>query len=129
MKNADFSSTVYQYEPVVKNTIDISSTALAAVKKGMYDLSKTSSMRSYFEDLPVEVGCKTGTAEVAGSDIANAVFVCFAPYDDPQVALCIVAEKGDSGGSLASVAAGMLAQYFASQEGQNTTRAENTLIP
>lgn len=129
VKSADFSSTVYQYEPVARNTIDISPTALAAVKKGMYDLSKTSSMRSYFAGLPVEVGCKTGTAEVAGSDIANAVFVCFAPYDNPEVALCIVAEKGDSGGSLASVAAGMLAQYFASQEGQNTTGAENTLIP
>jgi penicillin-binding protein 2 len=86
-------------------------------------------MLPYFASLPVEVGCKTGTAEVAGSDIANAVFVCFAPYDNPEVALCIVAEKGDSGGSLASVAAGMLAQYFSSGKGESTVQQENTLLP
>jgi len=129
VKSFDFRKTVYEYEPVVKDFIDISPSALAAVKKGMYDLSKTNSMRPYFSTLPVEVGCKTGTAEVAGSDIANAVFVCFAPYDNPEVALCIVAEKGDSGGSLASVAAGMLAQYFSSDRGENTVQQENTLLP
>ena len=129
VRSADFSQTVYEYEPVVRDQIDISPSALAAVKKGMYDLSKTSSMKPYFSTLSVEVGCKTGTAEVAGSEIANAVFVCFAPYDNPEVALCIVAEKGDSGGSLASVAAGMLAQYFASKEAQSTVSGENVLIP
>ena len=40
------------------------------------------------------------------------MFVCFAPYDDPQIALCLVAEGGDAGGSLAELAAGILAQYF-----------------
>lgn len=129
VKSHDFSETVYTYEPVVKDSVNISPSALAAVKKGMYDLSKTNSMLPYFASLPVEVGCKTGTAEVAGSDIANAVFVCFAPYDNPEVALCIVAEKGDSGGSLASVAAGMLAQYFSSEKGESTVQQENTLLP
>ncbi len=129
VKSDDYSETVYEQEPVLRGTIDISSSTLAAVKKGMYDLSKTYTMDLYFGDLPFEVGCKTGTAEVAGSSVANSVFVCFAPYDDPQVALCIVAEKGASGGSLAQVAADMLAQYFAVNEGQTTVDGENTLIP
>ena len=93
----------------------------------MYDLSKTSSMKPYFSTLSVEVGCKTGTAEVAGSS-ANAVFVCFAPYDNPQVALCIVAEKGASGGSLASIASAMLSQYFSSVGVQDSVDTENSLI-
>lgn len=129
VRSSDYSQTVYEYEPVLKDTIDINPTALAAVKKGMYDLSKTYTMNLYFGGLPFEVGCKTGTAEVTGSSSANAVFVCFAPYDDPQVALCIVAEKGASGGSLASIAAGMLSQYFSTSEAQNTVDTENTLIP
>lgn len=129
VKSSDYSQTVYEYEPVLRNTIDISPTALAAVKKGMYDLSKTNTIKPYFGGLPFEVGCKTGTAEVAGSSVANSVFVCFAPYDDPQVALCIVAEKGANGGSLAKVAADMLAQYFAVSEGQTVVDTENTLIP
>ena len=129
VKSSDYSETVYEYEPVLRNTIDIDATTLAAVKKGMYNLSKTYTMNLYFGGLSFEVGCKTGTAEVAGSSTANSVFVCFAPYDDPQVALCIVAEKGASGGSLAKVAADMLAQYFAVSEGQTVVDAENTLIP
>ncbi len=128
VKSSDYSETVYEHQPVLRDIIDIDPTALAAVKKGMYDLSKTYTMAQHFGSLPFEVGCKTGTAEVAGSS-ANAVFVCFAPYDNPQVALCIVAEKGASGGSLASIAAAMLSQYFAVDEAQNGVDLENTLIP
>ena len=73
------------------------------------------------------VGCKTGTAEVQGSD-ANATFVCFAPYDDPQVALCLVAEKGSAGGNLAALAASMLQEYFAAEDTLGVTDQENTLL-
>lgn len=129
VKSSDYSETVYRYEPVLKDVIDLDSAALAAVKKGMYDLSKTRTMARYFGDLPFEVGCKTGTAEVSGTS-ANSVFVCFAPYDDPQVALCIVVEKGSSSdSSLAAIAAAMLSQYFAAEEAQSTVAPENSLIP
>lgn len=129
VKSADYSETVYKYQPVLRDTVEMNARDLAAVKKGMYDLSKTYTMNLYFGSLPVEVGCKTGTAEVGGGATANAVFVCFAPYDDPQVALCIVAEHGASGGSLASVAAGMLAQYFSTADNQDNVETENGLIP
>ena len=81
----------------------------------------------YFDDLPVSVGCKTGTAEVSGSD-ATATFVCFAPYDDPQVALCLVAEKGSAGGNLAALAASMLEEYFSNEDNLSVTDQENTLL-
>lgn len=129
VKSADYSETVYKHEPVLLDTVEMDQRDLAAVKKGMYDLSKTYTMNLYFKSLPVEVGCKTGTAEVGGGATANAVFVCFAPYDNPQVALCIVAEHGASGGSLASVAAGMLSQYFSTADYQGNVDAENELIP
>ena len=54
--------------------------------------------------------------------------MCFAPYDDPQVALCIVAEGGDAGGSLAEVAAGILAQYFSTNGSLEEVGGENTLL-
>lgn len=127
VKSSDYSQTVYEYEPVLVDTIDIAPAHLAAVKLGMYNLSKTASMARYFSDLPVEIGCKTGTAEVAQSD-ANAVFVCFAPYDDPQIAICLVAEQGASGGNLASLAAGILAQYFSTESSLNDLAGENTLL-
>ena len=127
VKSSDYSQVVYEYEPELLNTIDIDQSALDAVLGGMYDLSQTASMARYFAGLPVSVGCKTGTAEVAGRE-ATATFVCFAPYEDPQVAIALVAEQGASGGSLAEVAAGILAQYFSTESSQSAPVRENTLI-
>lgn len=127
VKSSDYSQVVYEYEPELLSTIDIDPEDLAAVKQGMYNLSQSASMARYFADLPVSVGCKTGTAEVSGSD-ATATFVCFAPYDDPQVALCLVAEKGSAGGNLAALAASMLQEYFSSDDSLSVSQQENTLL-
>ena len=42
----------------------------------------------------VSAGAKTGTAETGVTDANNGTFVCFAPYDDPQIAVAVVIEKG-----------------------------------
>lgn len=127
VKSSDYSQVVYEYEPELLNSIAIDQTDLDAVLEGMYNLSQTASMAQYFASLPVSVGCKTGTAEVSGQE-ATATFVCFAPYDNPQVAIALVAEKGSSGGNLAQVAAGILAQYFSTEDSQSSPAQENTLI-
>lgn len=128
-KSSDYSQVTQTYEAAPLHTIDIQPEDLAAVKQGMYDLSKTYTMARWFSSLPVEVGCKTGTAETSSkAATTNAVFVCFAPYDDPQVALCLVAEGGDAGGSLAELAAGILAQYFSTGDSLNTVTGENALL-
>lgn len=128
-KSSDYSRVTEVYDEGPLDTIDIQPEHLAAVKQGMYDLSKTWKMAQWFDRLPVEVGCKTGTAETsARAASTNAVFVCFAPYDDPQVALCLVAEGGDAGGTLAELAAGILAQYFSTDSSLSTVTGENTLL-
>lgn len=128
-KSSDYSQVTRVCQPELMDTIDIAPEHLDAVKQGMYDLSKTWTMARYFDSLPVEVGCKTGTAETSSrAATTNAIFVCFAPYDDPQVALCLVAEGGDAGGSLAEVAAGILAQYFSTDGSLSTVSGENTLL-
>ena len=48
----------------------------------------------------MDAAAKTGTAQTGGK-VSNGVFVAFAPYDDPQIALAVVIEKGGSGGALA----------------------------
>ena len=128
-KSSDYSQVTEVYEPELMNTIDIQPEHLAAVKQGMYDLSKTWSMARWFDALPVEVGCKTGTAETSSNAAStNVLFVCFAPYDDPQVALCLVAEGSDDSSALAEPAAGILAQYFSTDSSLNAVPAENTLL-
>lgn len=128
-KSNDYSQVTEAYSQPPKDTIDLDPAHVQAVKQGMYDLSKTATMAKWFDPLPVEVGCKTGTAETQAHAVStNALFVCFAPYDDPQVALCLVSEGGDAGGSLAELAAGILAQYFSTGSSLDTVTGENALL-
>lgn len=128
-KSSDYSRVTETYDKAPRNTIDIDPNHLAAIRQGMYDLSKTYTMAKWFDPLPVEVGCKTGTAETSSkAATTNAIFVCFAPYDDPQVALCLVSEGGEAGGTLAELAAGILAQYFSTDSSLFAVSGENTLL-
>ena len=58
------------------------------------------------------MGAKTGSAQVTGQENANGLFVCFAPYDDPEIAICVAVEEGGSGAATAVIAARMLEAYF-----------------
>ena len=129
VKSSDFSQVLYTYEPEVLDSIDIQPENLDAVKAGMLALTTgKGSLARYFQDLPVQVGAKTGSAQVNAETESNAVFVCFAPYDDPQIAISLVVEKGGSGSTLASIAADILRYYFSAEESREETLTENTII-
>ena len=129
VKSSDFSQVLYTYDPEVLDSIDIQPENLDAVKAGMLALTTgKGSLARYFQDLPVQVGAKTGSAQVNAETESNAVFVCFAPYDDPQIAISLVVEKGGSGSTLASIAADILRYYFSAEESREETLTENTLI-
>ena len=55
------------------------------------------------------------------------VFVCFAPYDDPEIAIAIVVEKGGSGSLLANAAVDIINAWF-SRGSNSSTAGENTLL-
>ena len=111
-----------------KNTVDISGEALTAVKKGMYDLTTTGSLGPYFKDCVVDAGAKTGTAQVNKDTENNGVFVCFAPYEAPEIAVAIVIEQGGSGSALASTAVNILNAYFSADEIGTAILGENPLM-
>ncbi len=128
VKSADFSQVTYTREPELLDTIDIDPESLEAVKRGMLAVTESGSAAKYFSNLDVKVGAKTGSAQVAADSEANAVFVAFAPYDDPEIAMCIVVEKGGSGTELGAIAADILSYYFSSAAAQGAGQGENTLI-
>ncbi len=63
-----------------------------------------------FGDYKVDIAAKTGTAENAGSD--HAVFICYAPYEKPEVAIAVVIENGVRGRYAMQVAKDLLDSYF-----------------
>lgn len=128
VKTYDNSKVVYTESSKPTNTVEMSDSTLEAVKEGMKGLT-TGSLAAYFKDSVVSAGAKTGTAQL-GKDIKNnGIFVCFAPYDDPQIAVAIVIEKGGSGSALASTGVKILNAYFGADEVGSMIIGENTLIP
>lgn len=116
-------SIVKETQPEVLNTVDISAETLEAVKKGMLGVVDEGSASSIFKDYPIEIGGKTGTAQVGKNKSDNALFVAFAPYDDPEIAVAVVIEKGEKGVNAAYVARDIFDEYFRLNE--NTTDFDN----
>ena len=126
-KSFDNSSVVYAYNKAPINHVDMADSTLEAVKKGARGLA-TGSLSYVFRNCVVDVGCKTGTAETS-QKLTNGCFVAFAPYDDPQIAVAIVIEKGGSGSALASTAVEILNAYFTADESGAAIEGESTLLP
>lgn len=115
IRNYQRNSISYRYntnEPEIMDTVGISSENMKSVQAAMRAVVNTEggTANGYFGDYPVAVAAKTGTAENSGSD--HTVFICYAPYDDPQVALAVVLEHGASGKYSMTVAKEMLDVYF-----------------
>ena len=130
VKSSDFSETVYEYEAQPVETLDLDPAYVEAVKKGMWEVAndEESTVDQYLSNLAVEVGAKTGSAQVSADENANAVFVLFAPYDDPEIVISMVVEGGASGANLASAAGEIVNYYFGSEHTMESIGTENTLI-
>ncbi|WP_018131536.1 penicillin-binding protein 2 [Effusibacillus pohliae] len=108
---------VQRVGPKVLNEVNISPAALQVVREGMRDVTGKPYGTAYqtFKDAAYSVAGKTGTAETGrGED--NALFIGFAPYENPQIAIAVVVPEGGHGAdSSGPIARKMLDAFF--QEG------------
>lgn len=98
---------VYQTETEQLDDMGVSSANLNEVKKAM---NMAAENYSALDDLPIKIAGKTGTAENAGSDHAN--FICYAPYDDPEIAIGVMVEHGTKSYVAINVAKKLMYEYF-----------------
>ena len=86
-KKVDSTGEVYNTEIHYRDTTAKEST-IKAVQKGMVAVanSEDGTAVEIFKDFPFDVAAKTGTAETGHGDTqsSNALFVCYAPADDPE---------------------------------------------
>lgn len=118
---------VYQNEPTVISKYEISDETLSAVKDGMRRVTEDGTAKAVFEDFEIPVGGKTGTAEVnRGSD--TVLFVGFAPYDNPQIAVAVVLEHGATSRYAAKVARDMFEYYLGLSDVADEVNPMNTIL-
>ena len=128
VKSYDNSEIIATGSTEPLNTISISDSTLQAVKKGMLGYTTNGgSVAVPFRNCVVSAGAKTGTAQIGGA-MKNGVFVAFAPYDEPEIAVALVLENADAGAVLASTAVDIINSYF-SQDDAVSILPENQLVP
>ena len=75
---------------------------------------------SIFKNFSIEVGGKTGSAEIGvkGDNRAHGWFLGFAPFDEPEIAVVIVIDNAGHGSYTAEAARDVIAQYFGMNSNQ-----------
>lgn len=131
VKNFDLSETVLQKDPEVVVETGISSKNIDIVKQGMRRVITASYiLRGRFDKI-VSCAAKTGTSEVDynlnGKKIGlnNGFFITFAPYENPEIAMCVAIEGAKSGTSVSSVAADVYDYYFNGKVKDKTETEQN----
>ena len=117
----------YDTENVVSTTeiteagrAEVGKEDMDAIRYGMRLVAEGGTAADYFKDYPIAVAAKTGTAEVyGGSD--NGIFVAYAPYDNPQIAVAVVIERSGGGYYCGPVAKAIIDAYLNAENSPEST--------
>lgn len=97
----------------VRNTIDMESSYWDAIHRGMRQVIENN---SYYDDLGIKVAGKTGTAEENKNRANHALFVCYAPYEEPQIAVTTRIAYGYSSSYALQTTKDIIKYYFELEE-------------
>lgn len=132
VKSPDLSETIMQSKNEILSQADFKKENWDLVHEGML-LVGTQSYAN-FSNVPVKVAAKTGTTTVSkrvnGAKIEtyNGFLITFAPYENPEIAICVAVEGAGSGGSTAPIAAAIMEYYFRTNNVDENNLDENTLL-
>ncbi len=118
----------FLYTPTVLSTVEADEETFDTLHQGMYMASRYGSASYVFNSYSIPVCSKTGTAQVSEDAVNNAVFIAFAPKEDPEIALAVVVESGANGYYLAEVARDIF-DWYCSRDPEAAPIPENTILP
>ena len=126
--SADYQHLLEESQPSVVDTLAISDDTYNAILEGMIRVNgPEGTAGDYFVDFGYNVAGKTGTAEDDPTGSDNGAYICFAPVEDPQIAIAIYVEKGGHGASMSMIAREMVADYLNVEEVSDVPTYENKL--
>ncbi len=126
--SSDFQTLVEANKFAPAATDLMSEDEYAVIKEGMIECATDGTAQSYFQNFGYTVACKTGTAQHGNGGSDNASFVCWAPAENPEIAIAVYVEHGDTGGFFSNVAKDILEYYFESQDQAQEVEPENALL-
>ena len=132
VRSFDYSEKVYEREPEVMSVVESAEYNWDAVHKGMWEVlhnwEHNGTNAEIWATCAWDMAGKTGTAQ-KGEKIANdGIFMCYGPYDDPQIAIAIVVERGVSGASVQFMARQITDVYINLCRYTDTSEPEMALL-
>jgi penicillin-binding protein 2 len=118
-----------QREPTLIHRLDYSDDYLPYIREGMKGVvDESGTAKKYFRNWPYreQIAAKTGTAQVTSIDLENnAWFVCFAPYENPEIAVACFIPNGYSGSEASKAPRDFIGWWFE----QKTLREAELILP
>ena len=114
---------IQEFKPQVMDKIDLKESTIKAIKEGMSLVTDENGTASgSFANFPIKTGGKTGSATYRENGVQEAagrtsygLYVGFAPYDKPEIAVCVVIFDAGHGGNVSDVARAVYETYFRDQ--------------
>ena len=94
---------------VVRNRIDMNPAYWDAIHAGMRQVVEN---KAYFSDLDVNVAGKTGTAQESRNRPNHALFISYAPYEDPEISVTVRVANGYTSDYAAQIAKDVYEYYY-----------------
>lgn len=119
---------IEDYTPEVRNKVDISQSTWDAVHNGM---RKVIEDKDYFKDMTISVAGKTGTAQLIKTRPNHALFVCYAPFENPKIAIATRIAYGYAADNAGQVTADVIKYHFGLEKEEELltgTAEENTAV-
>ena len=118
-----------QREPTLIHRLEYSDDYLPYIREGMKGVvDESGTAKKYFRNWPYreQIAAKTGTAQVTSIDLENnAWFVCFAPYENPEIAVACFIPNGYSGSEASKAPRDFIGWYMQ----QKTLRSVDVVLP
>lgn len=102
-------NVIEDYTPEVRNTVNLDSSLWNAIHSGM---RKVVEKKAYYNDLAVNVAGKTGTAQQDKTRANHALFVSYAPYENPEISVSVRIAFGYDSGYAAQTARDVYKYYY-----------------
>ena len=107
---------LHVHEPVILNSLNATDREhMRAIQESMEAVTQRQffgTAASLFNDHPIRVAAKTGTVQIDGQLINDAVFIAYAPAPAPEIAVSVVVELGGSGAAIMDIARNVIDHYF-----------------
>ena len=102
-------NVVEEYSPDIESILSVNTSTWSVVHEGMRAVINN---KEEFSDLGVTVAGKTGTAQESKSRPSHAVFICYAPYENPEIAMAVRIGNGYSSTNCVMTAKDILEYYY-----------------